>query len=75
MFILYAQRISKFASKTQHVSGIVYKILQSDKVQSLPALFGEESSSLPLKKTTAGPISFSLNIQKTDDRKVPKTTR
>ncbi|CAG9535208.1 unnamed protein product [Cercopithifilaria johnstoni] len=50
---------------------------QLNKVQSLPALLDnveeqEESSSTSLRKTTTGPISFSLNIQKTDDRKVTK---
>ncbi|KAL4003345.1 Surp module family protein [Acanthocheilonema viteae] len=50
---------------------------QLNKVQSLPALLDnaeeqEEDASTSIKKAATGPISFSLNIQKPDERKVPK---
>ncbi|KAM3723041.1 Protein SWAP [Dirofilaria immitis] len=57
--------------------GVIDFDVQLNKVRSLPALLDnaeerEESSSSSVKKTTTGPISFSLNIQKADDKKVPK---
>lgn len=49
-------------------------------MQSLPTLLDnaeeqEENASTSMRKTGTGPISFSLNIQKSDDKKVPKTAR
>uniref|UniRef100_A0A2K6WGH0 SURP motif domain-containing protein n=1 Tax=Onchocerca volvulus TaxID=6282 RepID=A0A2K6WGH0_ONCVO len=62
--------------------GVIDFDVQLNKVQSLPALLdsaeereeNSSGSSSSVRKTTTGPISFSLNIQKADDKKVPKTT-
>ncbi|MCP9258225.1 Protein SWAP [Dirofilaria immitis] len=57
--------------------GVIDFDVQLNKVRSLPALLDnaeerEESSSSSVKKTTTGPISFSLNIQKADDKNAVK---
>ncbi|EFO26627.2 hypothetical protein, variant [Loa loa] len=57
--------------------GVIDFDVQLNKVQSLPTLLDnteerEGNSNLSVKKAATGPISFSLNIQKADDRKVPK---
>lgn len=50
------------------------------KTQSSPALLDcaggrEENGSPSARKVPSGPISFSLNVQKADDKKLPKMTR
>uniref|UniRef100_A0A1I8ETD9 SURP motif domain-containing protein n=1 Tax=Wuchereria bancrofti TaxID=6293 RepID=A0A1I8ETD9_WUCBA len=57
--------------------GVIDFDVQLSQAQSLPALLDnpeerEESSNSSVKKTATGPISFSLNVQKADDKKIPK---
>ncbi|KAK6102031.1 Surp module family protein [Brugia pahangi] len=57
--------------------GVIDFDVQLNEVQSLPALLDnpeerEESSNSSMRKTATGPISFSLNVQKADDKKIPK---